>query len=61
MARRVQEVFVFKGWLLEAERWPAEAAGLAAQIAQSEAGGSAGTLVCGAVIDQSFWPVEAAR
>jgi hypothetical protein len=41
--------------------WDVTDAELAAQIAQSEAGGSAGTLVCGAVIDQSFRAVEAAR
>jgi hypothetical protein len=39
--------------------WDVTDAELAAQIAQSRAGGSAGTLVCGSMIDQSFWPVEA--
>jgi hypothetical protein len=40
--------------------WDVTAAELAAQIAQSQAGGSAGYLVAGMTIDQSFWPVERA-
>jgi hypothetical protein len=39
--------------------WDVTQAELAAQIAQSAAGGSAGYLVAGTPIDQSFWPVEA--
>jgi hypothetical protein len=47
-------ISVLQGWDVTGDE-------LAAQIAQSRAGSSAGTLVCGAVIDQSFWPVEAVR
>jgi hypothetical protein len=40
--------------------WDVSEAELSAQIAQSRAGGSAGYLVAGMAMDQSFWPVERA-